>query len=210
MGSKCHAQTQAAKGCISQAWAHAEACARRAARFTGGRVGSRQGRLAHCARPARQQGGVGLLGRRCLSESARNQRRRGHCPWHRTGGCISRFVGGVRSVSGLSHMQTRPLRWRLRAVRPLRGVRRRAIEAWQQAGGALQARTAPLGRGDLFAAARDRGRAKGMLVHDGEDAPSDARRIRAQDPKQVALQQSWEHFRRHKVQTCSCVLGPAP
>ncbi len=59
-------------------------------------MGSRQGRLAHWARPAREQGGVGVLGRRRRGESARTQRRTRQCESYRRGGCISQRVGAPR------------------------------------------------------------------------------------------------------------------
>ena len=60
-------------------------------------------------------------------------------------------------------------------------VRSRAVErlisgARPQGAVALQTRTPPHGRGDLFAAAFDLGGASAMLVPDERDAPSYARR----------------------------------
>ena len=63
---KCRARA----GASSKIKPHANACARRSARFTGGRVGSRRRRLAQWARLARERGGVEVMGRRCRGESA--------------------------------------------------------------------------------------------------------------------------------------------
>ena len=74
-----------------------------------------------------------------------------------------------------------------------RVVERLLSEARMQGGVALQTRTTPHGRGDLFVVAFDGGGTSAMLVPDEGDAPNYAQRDLAHNKIQAPHPQSRDH-----------------